>query len=141
MKKQFIKQALTFFTLSASVGYAGLSNAHIYSGFMPNKTTQVLTLECPATTVRVFAEVLDLTANNGIMSVTIFKDGNSQTASDLVQGNGVFGPDAVLAGGSGNYYLIASHTAIASGIYKIQYHCENAGGGETTGAPATLTQP
>lgn len=141
MKKHLIKQTLTIMALAVSVGYTGLSNAHIYSGLMIGKTTQVLTLVCPATTARVFAEALDLSPNNGIVSVSVFKDGNAQTASDLVQGEGLFGPDALLAGGAGTYYLIASQTAPAFANYKIQYHCENAAGGETTSAPATLTQP
>lgn len=147
MKNKFGKLLLTCAGFMASFLYASTASAHIYTGFMVNlstgaiRTSQVLTLICPATTARVRAEVADLSANSGIMSVTVFKDGNAQTVSDTVQGDGGFGPQALLTAGAGTYYLIASQTAAAFGQYRIQYHCENASGAETTGPAATLTQP
>ena len=107
---------------------------------MINKTTQVLTLTCPAGTAAVVAQVLDGISNAGTMSVTVFKDGNAETSSDFSQGDGVYSPFATLAAGAGVYYLIASQTAPIVSTYKIQYHCEDAAGSETTSAAATLTQ-
>jgi len=141
MKNSYFKPLLKLVAMSATLVYGGLAQAHIYNGLIVNKTVQVLTLNCPATTAYVEAQVLDLGPNAGIMSVTVFKDGNAKTASDLTQTDGVYGPFASLSAGSGTYYLIASQTAVASGSYRIQYHCRNSGGTETTTTNATLTQP
>jgi len=140
MKIQLIKKIALSLVLSAGISYSASSSAHIYSGFIINKTTQVLTLICPAGTAALAAQVLDGTSNAGIMSVTVFKDGNARVSSDLVQGEGIYSSFATLAAGAGTYYLIASQTAVASGTYKIQYHCEDAGGSETTNQSAVLTQ-
>jgi ribosomal protein L11 len=141
MKQQLIKKTFTSLVLLLSISYAGVSSAHTYSGFMPNKTTQVLTLNCPAGTVQVNAEVADGASNNGIMSVTIVKGANAITTSDLQQGGNTYGPDVTLVAGAGTYFLIASHTAPVAGPYLIQYHCEASNGAETTVPAATLTQP
>lgn len=145
MNRKF-KQLLIYVTLGLTFTYAGLANAHIYTGLMANssgvlRTAQVLTLICPAGTARVSAQVLDMTTNKGLMSVTVFKDGNAQTVSDSGQGDGIYGPYATLSAGAGTYYLIASQTSAVFGQYRVQHHCESASGAETTVGGATLTQP
>ncbi len=148
MKQQLIKKTFTSLVLLLGIGYAGVSSAHIHSGFMPNKTTQVLTLNCPdannptgLATAQVTAQVADGASNNGIMSVTIVKGANAITTSDLQQGGNTPGPEVLLAAGSGTYFLIASQTAPVAGPYSIIYHCEASNGAETTGVAATVTQP
>ena len=139
MKKQSLK-TLVSAAILILLGFSSSAGAHIYSGFIINKSVQVLTLNCPAGSARVAAQVLDLSVNKGIMSVTVFKDGGAQTASDLGQGDGSFSSYVTLSAGSGTYYLIASQTAAVTGQYRIQYHCEDAQGAETTSGTATLTQ-
>jgi hypothetical protein len=142
MNKIKFKKFLLLMSMVASFSHTGIANAHIYNGaFIPAaKTVQVLTLVCPAGSARLSAQMLDGTPNAGVMSVTVFKDGNAKTESDPVQGNGTYGAFATLSAGAGTYYMIATQTKLLNGTYKIQYHCENSSGGETTGPTATLTQ-
>lgn len=143
MNKINFKQFLVLMSLVVSFSYTSIASAHIFNGLLvpAAKTVQVLTLVCPAGSARLSAQILDGTPNAGFMSVTVFKDGNAKTESDQIQGDGGYSAYATLSAGAGTYYMIATQTKLLNGSYKIQYHCENSSGGETTGATATLTQP
>jgi len=141
MKKNKIRSIVAPLVLLAGVFYASASSAHVYNlGLMFDQTTQVLTLNCPAGTDQVRAQVLDVDPNAGFMTVTVFKDGSAASESDLIQGDGTYGDFATLAGGAGTYYLIATQTAPLFGGYFIQYHCETSGGIETTVSEAVEHQ-
>ncbi|WP_150048754.1 MULTISPECIES: hypothetical protein [Methylomonas] len=141
MREKIVNRLIQSAAILCSLVFVNTAQAHIYSGIIVNKTTQVLKLTCPTGTTYVKAQVADLAINTGMMGLTVFKDGNAQHITDTVQTDAVYSAFATLSAGSGNYYLIATQTAAATGSYRIQYHCYNASNTETTTTNATLTQP
>ncbi len=146
MKLKIKKSILLVNVFVVSILISSTSNAHIHDGLMANLQTfqasqvQLLKVDCPAGSAKLIAQVADFEANKGIMSVTIIKDELVQTVSDLNHDDRNYGPNAVVAGGAGTYYMIASQTDKVFGEYAIQYHCEDAGGTETTGNAAVIIQ-
>ncbi len=150
MNNTFIKTILSCSLFMVSTLISHMSYAHIYSGNMFDifgggaRQNTLLRHTCSAPTARLYVEVSDDAINKGIMSVTVFKDDKAVTVSDLEQQANDYGPSIRLHAGAGNYYIIASQTALTgniSAIYRIQYHCEDAGGSEVESGLAEVIQP
>ncbi len=146
MKKMINAGLLTFSVLS---GFALSQTAHanVYHGRMLDSSgngvarqVQVLTVNCPAPTTRLFVQVADTTFNSGIMSVTLFKNERIQTVSDLEQSGTEFGPSVTLAQGAGQYYMFAYQTDKVAGSYAIEYICQDAAGHQVNSNDALLIQ-
>lgn len=142
MKRNLSKRLLVCAVLAGLSSYMGPAAAHFKNNnFIANKTEQVLTFVCPATTAYAQVRVKDKTPNTGIMSSTLFKDGTAKSVTD-VQGDANYPLTfATVNGSAGTYYIIITQTAAASGSYDLEYHCWNAANVEVAGPTVTLTQP
>ncbi len=143
MKKNLSKHLLICALLVGLSSYVGSAGAHFKNNnFIVNKTEQVFTFVCPATTSYSQVRVKDKSANAGIMSSTLFKDGTAKSVTDLVQGDANFSSTyATVSGGAGTYYILITQTSAASGSFDLEYHCWNAANVEVAGPTVTLTQP
>lgn len=139
--KRRLKYSIKSLILLASLSYAGLANAHtFFGGVIAFKTTQVYQIVCEAPSTSLEVRVNDISANDGIMSVTVFKGGTADTASDLLQGDGGlpgvgYSEFASVTAGAGEYTIIATQTADVFGQYFLDYHCRDTIGNETTADP------
>lgn len=68
---------------------------------------------------------------NPTVSIQIFKDGFSNNASDLVDGDAGTSPSIKLTRGNGTYYVMVNKSRTGAENYQFDYHCMTATGAHT----------
>jgi hypothetical protein len=120
----------------------------LHSGTLtePAWVTDVWTVDCPATTVRLDAQVID---NNSPVATPLLsvqainiRGGKENAANSTDPGNGDEAPSPLVSitGSAGRFFVLIDKTSAGPKIYKVNIACKNSANEALAGTKATLTQ-
>jgi hypothetical protein len=120
----------------------------LHSGTLtePAWVTDVWTVDCPATTVRLDAQVIDknspvATPLLSVQAINI-RGGKEKAANSTDPGNGDEAPSPLVSitDSAGRLFVLIDKTSAGSKIYTVNIACKNVAGEALAGTKATLTQ-
>jgi len=119
----------------------------LHSGTLtePAWVTDVWTVDCPATTVRLDAQVIDNSpAAAPLLSVQAIniRGGveNATNSTDSGNGDVAYSPLVRSTGSAGRFFVLLDKTSAGLKIYTVNIACKNVAGEALAGTKATLTQ-
>jgi len=119
----------------------------LHSGTLtePAWVTDVWTVDCPATTVRLDAQVIDNSpAAAPLLSVQAIniRGGveNATNSTDSGNGDVAYSPLVRSTGSAGRFFVLIDKTSAGLKIYTVNIACKNVAGEALAGTKATLTQ-
>ena len=119
----------------------------LHSGTLtePAWVTDVWTVDCPATTVRLDAQVIDNSpAAAPLLSVQAIniRGGveNATNSTDSGNGDVAYSPLVRSTGSAGRFFVLIDKTSAGLKIYTVNIACKNLAGEALAGTKATLTQ-
>jgi hypothetical protein len=120
---------------------------YLHSGTLtePAWVTDVWTVDCPATTVRLDAQVIDNSpAAAPLLSVQAIniRGGveNATNSTDSGNGDVAYSPLVRSTGSAGRFFVLIDKTSAGLKIYTVNIACKNVAGEALAGTKATLTQ-
>jgi hypothetical protein len=120
---------------------------YLHSGTLtePAWVTDVWTVDCPATTVRLDAQVIDNSpAAAPLLSVQAIniRGGveNATNSTDSGNGDVAYSPLVRSTGSAGRFFVLIDKTSAGLKIYAVNIACKNLSGEALAGTKATLTQ-
>ena len=119
----------------------------LHSGTLtePAWVTDVWTVDCPATTVRLDTQVIDNSlAAAPLLSVQAIniRGGveNATNSTDSGNGDVAYSPLVRSTGSAGRFFVLIDKTSAGLKIYTVNIACKNVAGEALAGTKATLTQ-
>lgn len=117
----------------AMTAFGNIANAHDETGSLgaPAGATDIWSVNCTTgdkNNARLEVSVTNVTKASPILSVQIKKNGNSQSTSDPVGGDGNYSSVISLSEGDGAYQMILNKAGPGSLKYAIQLHCKTGSG-------------
>lgn len=119
----------------------------LHSGTLtePAWVTDVWTVDCPATTVRLDAQVIDnsptVASLLSVQAINI-RGGveNATNSTDSGNGDEAYSPLVRSTGSAGRFFVLIDKTSAGLKIYTVNIACKNLAGEALAGTKATLTQ-